>query len=104
MIDDAIPAGEPTLCSLLIDLTTAAAETDRERLIANFRTADADADTMLTLEEFTRFIHLNAEDGLGRAAMIKRHGRESTAFGRVDMDGDGLVTPDEIRAIAKARQ
>ncbi|MEM6549409.1 MAG: RNA polymerase subunit sigma-70 [Pseudomonadota bacterium] len=80
---------------------SAASEADRDQAKANFLEADADADGALTLSEFTTLIHLNASHGLGRAAMIKRLGRYGTAFGRIDADGDKLVTQAELQALAQ---
>ncbi|MEM1385261.1 MAG: RNA polymerase subunit sigma-70 [Pseudomonadota bacterium] len=80
---------------------SAASEADRDQAKANFLEADADADGALTLSEFTTLIDLNASHGLGRAAMIKRLGRYGTAFGRIDADGDKLVTQAELQALAQ---
>jgi len=66
----------------------------------NYMQADANGDSALTLAEFTTLINLNAEDGLGKAHMIKRMGRYSMAFGRIDANSDGLVTPEEMQAMA----
>ncbi|MEL6999154.1 MAG: hypothetical protein AAFP68_12905 [Pseudomonadota bacterium] len=76
-----------------------------EKAAENFMQADANADGSLTLQEFTTLIDLNAADGIGRAAMIKRMGRQSMAFGRIDQNSDGLISNDEISALAaKAKQ
>ncbi len=76
---------------------------DAERKLAaeNILQADVDADGALSKSEFRTLIDLNAEDGIGRAAMIKRFGRYSMAFDRVDANADGLVTPDEIKQMAE---
>ena len=79
-------------------------EAVREQARANFLEADVDGDRALTLPEFTTLIDLNAEDGIGRAHLIRRMGRYEMAFGRVDADADGLVTTEEIRAAAKSRR
>jgi len=87
-------------------LATAAPATADPRLaqaLANFQDADANQDKMLDLDEFTRFIDLNADHGLGRAGMIRRFGLHSRAFGRVDANGDGAVTPAEIASMAAPR-
>ncbi|MEM6676452.1 MAG: hypothetical protein AAF675_01125 [Pseudomonadota bacterium] len=92
----------------LITLTTLgaapavlAAETQRERVAENFLEADVNADGALTIGEFRTLIDLNAGDGIGRAAMIKRLGRYDMAFGRIDADRDGLITPEEMQALAE---
>ena len=77
-----------------------AAETGGEQVAENFRQADANGDGALTLSEFRTLIDLNAEDGIGRAGMVKRFGRYGQAFGHIDANGDGLVTQEEMRAVA----
>lgn len=74
---------------------------DREQMAANFMQADANADQALTLSEFTTLIDLNAAGGIGRASMLKRSGRYGMAFGRIDANGDGLITTDEMQALAQ---
>ena len=64
----------------------------------NFQQADADNDGQLTAAEFRKFIDANAEDGLGRAGMVRRFGAYETAFERVDKNEDGVVTPRELTA------
>lgn len=79
-----------------------AAEANREKAAENFLQADADADGALTQSEFRTLIDLNAEDGIGRAATLKRLGRYDQAFRRIDADGDGRVTPEEVQALVAA--
>ncbi|MEM9839818.1 MAG: hypothetical protein AAF830_11800 [Pseudomonadota bacterium] len=81
-----------------------ASEAHRAQAETNFLEADADADGALTFDEFTTMVDLNAQHGIGRAAIIQRLGRYGMAFGRLDGNGDGLVTPEELRAMAEARQ
>lgn len=80
--------------------SVAAAQDNREAAAANFAEADADADGSLTVDEFTRFIDLNAEDRLGNARRIQRAGRYTTAFERIDANKDGLASRSEIAALA----
>jgi len=89
------------VAALLPGAVAAASEAEREKAAENFVQADVDADGALTLAEFTTLIDLNAEDDLGRAATVKRFGGYAKAFGRIDSDGDGVVTPAEIRAQAE---
>jgi Ca2+-binding EF-hand superfamily protein len=80
--------------------TGAAAQDDKQKAAAeNFQQADADKDGKLSKTEFRKFIDLNAADKLGRAATIKSYGMYDTAFGRVDANKDGFVTPDEIKSM-----
>jgi Ca2+-binding EF-hand superfamily protein len=81
-------------------LPTVANETARSQIAANVLEADADADGALTLEEFTTLIDLNADSGIGRARMIQRNDRYSMAFGRIDLNGDGFLTKDELEDMA----
>ncbi|MEM8752378.1 MAG: hypothetical protein AAGF90_05325 [Pseudomonadota bacterium] len=81
--------------------TFAAADEAREKLAANFAEADANADEALTIDEFTRLIDLNAEDGIGRARMVQRGGRYETAFKRIDANGDGLIGSEELAALSQ---
>ncbi|MEL7466765.1 MAG: hypothetical protein AAFN79_22010 [Pseudomonadota bacterium] len=86
-------------------VSTAAADEQREAAQENFLEADANADGALTIDEFTRMIDLNAEDGIGRSRMIQRTGRYAVAFGRIDANGDEIIDADELAAMAeRARQ
>jgi hypothetical protein len=67
----------------------------------NYRQADADSDGVLVQAEFARFIDLNAEDDLGRAARISARGMHAQAFRRVDGNRDGRVTPTELQAMSR---
>ena len=74
----------------------------KEMAAENFMQADANEDGALTRGEFKTLINLNADDGLGRAAMIRRFSRYNMAFGRLDANEDGFVTPEEMQAAAQA--
>lgn len=78
----------------------AAEASEAEMAAQNFAQADVDGNGALTRSEFTTFIDLNAADGLGNAATVKRAGRYATAFKRVDANGDGNVTLAEMRSLA----
>ena len=71
---------------------------DQAKARENFQQADADNDGKLTPAEFRNFINANADDGLGRAGMVRRFGAYETAFERLDTNADGLVTPRELAA------
>lgn len=73
-------------------------------LKANVEQADTNDDTTLTSDEFPTFVDLNAEDSVGRFGMVKRFGRYDRAFKRLDADGNGLVTAEEIHAAAEQMQ
>ena len=72
---------------------------DQAKARENFQQADADGNGKLTRAEFRNFINANADDGLGRAGMVRRFGAYDTAFDRVDKNKDGVVTPTELAAV-----
>lgn len=93
-----------TTMAALMSLTIAApanADPQRAQAQANFQQADANQDGQLDYAEFTTFINLNADHGLGRAGMIRRFGMHGKAFGQVDANGDGVVSKQEIAAKAQ---
>lgn len=71
---------------------------DQAKARENFQQADANSDGKLTQAEFRNFINANAEDGLGRAGVVRRYGAYGTAFERVDKNKDGVVTARELAA------
>ncbi|MEM7057145.1 MAG: hypothetical protein AAF557_06125 [Pseudomonadota bacterium] len=100
-------ARTPHIASIAIIFVTftasvpaSAAGSQQEKVAENFLQADSNADGALTLAEFTALIDLNAADGIGRANMVKRMGRQSMAFGRIDANSDGLITTEELSAMA----
>lgn len=72
----------------------------KEQAAANFVQADANNDGALNFDEFTTMVNLNAKYNIGRSRMIQRFGKYGVAFGRLDANADGLVTAEEISAIA----
>ena len=77
------------------------ADPQRAQAQANFQQADANQDGQLDFAEFTTFINLNADHGLGRASMVRRLGMYARAFGTADANADGKVTKEEIAARAQ---
>ena len=80
-------------------MTLPAAAQDAERGAENYREADANGDGVLVYAEFATFIDLNAADGLGNAAKVSSRGMHARAFARIDANGDGVVSPQELQAI-----
>jgi hypothetical protein len=92
-----------TTAILLTFAVAVPAHADRKRDQAriNFQQADANQDQLLDLAEFTTFINLNADHGLGRASTIRRFGMYGRAFGKIDTNRDGTVSRQEIAAQAQ---
>ncbi|UWQ95565.1 hypothetical protein K3728_18215 [Rhodobacteraceae bacterium M385] len=63
-----------------------------------FLAADRNGDERLTLDEFRTFIRLMADAGAPMSVRIDRLSAFRVAFSRVDANGDGLATPEELRA------
>jgi len=81
-------------------LAPANADAGRAQAQANFQAADVNQDEVLDPTEFRTFINLNADHNLGRAAMIRRFGMHGKAFGQLDANGYGVMTPAEIASMA----
>ncbi|MDH4414916.1 MAG: hypothetical protein QE484_16530 [Rhizobium sp.] len=64
-----------------------------------FLAADKNGDTELDSSEFKTFIDGLAAAGNPMAGKIKGAGRYSLAFGRIDKDKNGLLTPTELAAL-----
>ena len=90
----------PALAFAVIATGASAQDANQKAAAENFQQADANEDGKLSKSEFRKFIDLNAEDKLGRAATVKSFGAYDTAFGRVDANKDGYVTSDEVKAMA----
>lgn len=73
---------------------------DRQKLLQNAAQADGNNDGYLNRSEFEKLIDLNAADDLGRAARIKKSGRYGMVFNRLDANGDGFLTQQEMQQAA----
>lgn len=89
-----------TVLSLTIS-APANADPQRTQAQANFVAADVNQDEQLDFAEFTTFVNLNADHGLGRAGMIRRFGMHDKAFSRVDANRDGVVSKQELATQAQ---
>ena len=74
---------------------------DEEKANANVVQADADRDGALNHAEFGSLINLNANNNVGKARLIRRFDMYEAVFGRIDENGDGLVMPLEMKALAE---
>lgn len=83
-------------------LPTAASNNQKLALAQdNFHVADVDRNEQLNLAEFKTFINLNANHNLGQAPRIRRFEMYAKAFKKADVNGDGVLTKDEIGAKAQ---
>ena len=69
---------------------------DKGTQSGSFSTADNNQDEMLTREEFKVFVALKSETGDEDYAIIYSDGTEDLHFSGKDIDGDGLLTKDEL--------
>lgn len=76
---------------------------DRQKLLENVAEADRNDDGVLSASEFETLINLNAADKLGRAERVKKSGRYGMVFNRLDANGDGFLTKEEMQQMAEAR-
>nr|WP_298925452.1 EF-hand domain-containing protein [uncultured Erythrobacter sp.] len=76
-------------------------EDDRAKARENFQQADADSNRKLTRAEFRNFIDANADDDIGRAAMVRRFGAYEKAFERLDANNDGEINAQELAAAGR---
>lgn len=74
---------------------------DRQKLIANVTEADGNDDGAISRKEFETLIKLNAGDGLGRATQVQKSGRYGLVFNRLDSNGDGFLTQQEMQQMAQ---
>jgi hypothetical protein len=63
-----------------------------------FHASDIDGSGSLSFQEFTTLVGHMASSGRRIAVYVQRTGLYGIAFGRVDRNGDGLATPDELIA------
>lgn len=76
-------------------------DANKQKLAENLAQADANGDKALSRTEFNNLLLLNAQDNIGRAAQVVRFGRQDTAFNQIDADRNGLVTQQELQALAR---
>ena len=69
----------------------------------DFRTADADKDGQLQYEEFRVFIDLRANGGDSQARKVRMLRAYKQAMSKVDEDGNGIVTGDELMHASAAK-
>lgn len=64
-----------------------------------FVAADANGDGSLDKGEFTVFIDSAAKAGKAQAKKVAANNFYGQAFSRIDKNGDGLISPNEISAM-----
>lgn len=70
--------------------------------VQSFLIADQDGNEVLTLPEFRVFIQNMAAAGAPMSVRVQTLGVYRIAFGRVDLNNDGLATPEELRTAERA--
>ena len=88
-----------TIAALFALTATLAVSTTVHAQQEAFMTADKNADTKLDQNEFKVFIDMIAASGKQMAVKVKQSGRYAMAFGRIDKDQNGLLTPTELSAL-----
>ncbi|PWW00201.1 hypothetical protein DFR52_103403 [Hoeflea marina] len=81
------------LTAMLIGMATPAALAGPA---ADFRAADANGNRQLEFDEFRVFVDLRANGGNAQAKKVRLFKAYRLALGKVDYDGDGIVTGDEL--------
>lgn len=84
---------------LAFSLPLSAQAQDAQIIAANHAQADANTDGLLNEAEFSAFINLNAEAGNKGAIRVRNNGMHARAFNRVDANGDGTVSREELQAM-----
>ncbi len=74
-----------------------------QKLLENVIEADRNDDGAISASEFETLINLNAADKLGRAERVKKSGLYGMVFKRLDANGDGFLTKEEMQQMAEAR-
>ncbi len=82
--------------ALLLPVTAQAQFEDQS--VQAFLAADLNGDERLTQAEFRTFIRTLAATGAPLSRRIRTFGAYGIAFSRTDSNGDGLLTPEELRA------
>lgn len=98
------PLMTPLAGAVAVALSTAPATAQYEtQSVAAFLGADTNGDENLDFNEFRVFIQTMAAAGAPMSRRIRTFGVYGIAFGRVDLNNDGLASPEELRA-AEARE
>ncbi len=75
-----------------------------DRAVATFIAADGNGDEHLSYEEFRSFIATMAAHGQPTSQRIRAFGAYRMAFRRIDANGDGLASPNELRAADRSHR
>ncbi len=72
--------------------------------VSAFGQADRNRDGVLSRSEFPTFVRAMAATGQSTARQIRTFGAYGFAFGITDANGDGVVTPAELRSADNAHR
>jgi hypothetical protein len=90
--------------ALLTCLAAPAFAQFEDESVQAFLVADRNGDELLNESEFRVFIQQMADAGAPMSRRIRTLGVYGIAFGRTDADGNGLLTPAELRAADRANR
>lgn len=90
-----IRIGRAAVAAIIIVTVAAPAIAQQDAYLA----ADRNGDGKLDQGEFKTFIDGMAAAGKPMAAKIKSAGRYGMAFARIDKSKDGMISPDELKAL-----
>lgn len=86
------------LCAMPVQAASGEEASADPAQAAAFLAADGNGDKQLDAAEFTLLIDAMAEAGRSNAIKVRRFGAHALAFGRIDANGDGVLSIPELGA------